>query len=137
MWLKNPAIIKDDFWSFFLTLWISQASVIIDFTRYFLPGKHAFAYYLCTGTDPTPDLDMPNKPTSFIEVATIIFNVVLIIRILIYNKKSLKTFQAPIILDLFAAAHKSIKRSHFRHHSNKYDVSLRLVYLELSHMNLY
>jgi hypothetical protein len=53
-WLKNPSIINDDFWSFFLTLWIGMASFTTEFTRYFLPGKQAFAYYLCTGTDPTP-----------------------------------------------------------------------------------
>ena len=85
--LKNPASINDDFWSFFLTVWITMASFIIDFTRYFLPGKHAFAIYLCTSTDPTPDLHLPSKPTSFIEAVTILINVVLITRILIYNRQ--------------------------------------------------
>jgi len=93
-WHRNPALINDDFWWLFLTCWVIMASIIIDFTRYYLPGKNAFAFYLCTGTDPTPDLHMPNKPTSFLEVVTFLINLVLIIRILIYNKqKSLSSIE--------------------------------------------
>jgi hypothetical protein len=90
-WLKNPAVINDDFWGLFLTMWVTLASVFIDFSRYFLPGKHAFAYYVCTGVDLAVDAGLPNKPTSFLEIATIVFNVILIARIVAHNKSSFST----------------------------------------------
>jgi len=87
LWLKNPIAVKDKFWGLFLGLWVTFASIIIDFTRYSLPGKEAFAYYICTGIDSTPDKDLPNKPTSFIELSSIIIVTVIMIRILYHKKK--------------------------------------------------
>ena len=93
LWLKNPIAVKDKFWGIFLGLWVTFASLITDFTRYSLPGKEAFAYYICTGIDSTPDKDLPNKPTSFIEIVSIILVSIIMTRIFIHKKKSSKINQ--------------------------------------------
>jgi hypothetical protein len=46
--LKNPGAIKDDFWSFFLNLWISSATLLVNGVNWFLPGKYASLYEVCT-----------------------------------------------------------------------------------------
>jgi hypothetical protein len=93
LWLKNPIAVKDKFWGLFLGLWVTFASTIIDFTRYSLPGKEAFAFYICTGIDSIPDKDLPNKPTSFIEILSMIIVTLIMIRILLHKKKHSKISQ--------------------------------------------
>jgi hypothetical protein len=93
LWLKNPIAVKDKFWGLFLGLWVTIASILVDFTRYTLPGKKAFAYYICTGTDSTSDKDLPNKPTSFIELLSIIIVTIIMIRILFHKKKQAQTIE--------------------------------------------
>ena len=87
LWVKNPIAIKDRFWAHFLGLWVSLAAIVTDFTRYSLPGKEAFAFYICTGTDSTADKHLPNKPTSFIELSSILLIVAISVRISIYRRK--------------------------------------------------
>jgi hypothetical protein len=52
-----------------------------------LPGKPAFAYYICTGIDLTPDKDMAPKPTTFLEVSSIVLMASITCRLAVYKRQ--------------------------------------------------
>ena len=51
-WLQNPGAFNDDFWSFFINLWTTGASFLLQFTKSFLPHSKIFHYNICIGQPP-------------------------------------------------------------------------------------
>lgn len=86
VWMKNPSRLKDDFWSCFLSLWITMASTMLCINRQFLPGKYTFNYYSCADINYKLDDDAPFKMNYFIEIPTIICHILIIVRIHLYKK---------------------------------------------------
>jgi len=86
-WLKNPLAVNDEFWCLFISSWITGASCLSDFVRYFLPGRQSFSYYICAGIDSTPDHKLPPKSTSFIEMLSVALYVAIQARIYIHRKQ--------------------------------------------------
>ena len=84
--LKNPGAVDDDFWCRFINVWVIFASLLYDGTRYVLPGKMNFSYYICSGTSPTFDLEVPKRGASLVENSSLILYVVVLFRILIHKK---------------------------------------------------
>ncbi len=54
-YLKNPASVKDDFWSVFIAMISVLYSFLINANALFMPIKHSIFYYACA--DLNPDLD--------------------------------------------------------------------------------
>jgi hypothetical protein len=47
--LKNPFGFQDEFWSFFVNIWIVSFSFIAQFVLDFLPGSRGIGFHLCSG----------------------------------------------------------------------------------------
>ena len=87
-WLKNPAAFKDDFWSFFLNVWIVGFSLTTEtFSR--TVGPHTIFFYFCTGK--TSAGEHPHtagsRPFQIVTLITLATHFLIHIRIQIYNKK--------------------------------------------------
>ena len=85
-WLKNPGAVNDDFWCIFINYWVCIASVLYDATRFILPGKMNFSYYICSGTSPTSELEIPKRGGTVAENFTVTLYVVVMIRIVIHKR---------------------------------------------------
>ena len=91
-WLKNPAAFNDDFWSFFLNIWIVGFPVISQFILNMASTKKILFYYICVGKVLDVDQNSPTEggptlfPSSFAFTAFAHF--VILFRIAVYNKKS-------------------------------------------------
>ena len=88
-WLKNPGAVNDDFWCIFINCWVCFASFLYDASRFFLPGRVNFSYFICSGTSPESDLEMPKRGGSVVENFTVILYIVVMIRILIHKRGQL------------------------------------------------
>ena len=81
-WLKNPTAFKDDFWSFFLNMWVVGLSLITEACCQIL-GPHTIYFYLCqgkqsAGESPGTALPLPQQILTFI---TLVLQILIIIRI--------------------------------------------------------
>ena len=45
IWLKNPAAMKDDFWSVFINQWTFCISILVNFVIFFFPKRLPLIYY--------------------------------------------------------------------------------------------
>ena len=84
--LKNPGAVNDDFWCRFINAWVCFASLLYDGTRYVLPGKLNFSYYICSGTSPSSDSELPKRGASLVENSSLILYIVVLLHILIHKK---------------------------------------------------
>ena len=84
--LKNPGAVNDDFWCRFINVWVCSASLLYDGTRYVLPGKMNFSYYICSGTSPSSDMELPKRGGSLVENSSLILYLAVLFRILIHKK---------------------------------------------------
>jgi hypothetical protein len=48
-WLKNPAAFQDEFWHFFLVIWMKGFSFISQWVIAYFPGTQSLNYYVCLG----------------------------------------------------------------------------------------
>jgi hypothetical protein len=88
--LKNPAAFQDDFWHVYINLTVNLFSFLIQFVFSQLPGRNSLYFYLCSGKDPSADLDIPAKSGCHLQALTaltIIIHVVVFVKIYCYNKK--------------------------------------------------
>jgi hypothetical protein len=51
-WLKNPAAFQDQFWHFFLLIWMSGFSFVSQWVFAYFPGTQSLNYYVCLGISP-------------------------------------------------------------------------------------
>jgi hypothetical protein len=51
-YLKNPARFQDEFWHFFVNIWVVSFGLISQFVFVILPGRQPISFYLCSGQDP-------------------------------------------------------------------------------------
>jgi hypothetical protein len=84
-WLKNPGRIDDDFWCWFLSLWIIGFSHIVNFAIYFLPVRQPLYYYTCADLDPRADLAHRLKAPAVFEIFSLILHVVIRFKIMLHK----------------------------------------------------
>ena len=84
-WLKNPGAVNDGFWWTFINVYVCMVSILYDGSRYFLPGKLNFPYYICSGTSPASHIEMPKMGGIVVETFTVVLHIVCMIRIVIYK----------------------------------------------------
>ncbi len=87
-WLKNPGVVWDDFWSFYITLWIIIFSSLFNFVYFYLPGPQPLSYYLCSYIEPQTDGNLPKRPTLIFEVFSVFVMLIINIRIFMFKRKS-------------------------------------------------
>lgn len=58
----------DDFWTVFLTLWVTGFSSLYNFPTFFLPGKQPTYHYICSDINPSRDIDQPKNMNNEIEL---------------------------------------------------------------------
>ena len=95
-WMKNPGSLKDDFWSFFIFLWIVGFSCIFNFVRTIQPQLHFIFDYICQDINPSSDeLLLGLERTSQVESLMCLFlHIIIAIRIQIFrNKNSVQSIQ--------------------------------------------
>ena len=87
-WLKNPVAFNDDFWNFFLNIWIVGFSVLSQFIFMMMSTTKMLFYHICIGE--VPDVDQNGAPLLFhiLFVITAITDFVVALRIAVYKKKS-------------------------------------------------
>ena len=59
--LKNPTAVQDDFWKFFLNIWIFIACLLSQCVYIILPGKNPINFYMCVGKYPVRFQNIPVK----------------------------------------------------------------------------
>jgi hypothetical protein len=90
-WLKDPSAFQDDFWTYFLNIWIAGVSYISQFIFIYMPGKQSINFYLFSGINPDDDDDQPRKiniSILVILIASIIVHLFVNIRIFFYKIKA-------------------------------------------------
>ena len=90
-WLKNPAAFPSDFWYLFLNIWIRGASLIFNGAWFYKAEHQIINFYICTGIDPTEDFKKPLKLYAVTELATVIINLFVWVRVQMYKKRCPKT----------------------------------------------
>jgi hypothetical protein len=93
--LKNPAALKDDFWYIFISLWAVIFSPILPLIRAYVPGNQLLEYYICTGEDPTEILNLPSFARGYTDLASILIQLAIHIRITVYKKQQQKNVEPP------------------------------------------
>jgi hypothetical protein len=81
-WLKNPTAFKDDFWSFFLNMWIVGLSLITEACCQIL-GPQTIYFYLCKGKQSageSPRTALP-LPQQILTLMTLALQILIILRI--------------------------------------------------------
>ena len=84
-WLKNPGSVDDDFWCWFLSLWVIGFSHLMNFVIYFLPVRQPLHYYTCADLDPTADLNHSLKVPAIFEIISIMLHVVIRFKIMYHR----------------------------------------------------
>ena len=85
-WVKNPAAVNDDFWSYFVSIWIAGFSLLFNFAKFHVPHRQPINYYICSACLPELDWSLPSHFGAHIEVFTIF--TILIIKLKIHYFRS-------------------------------------------------
>ncbi len=59
--LKNPMAFQDEFWSFFINLWLSIFCLVSQWLILYLPGQQPISFYFCSGQNPSEN-SLPFHP---------------------------------------------------------------------------
>ena len=89
-WLKNPATFHDDFWTYFLNIWIAGFSYISQFIFVYLPGKQTINFYIFSGKNPVSDTSKPSKfnlPFVIIAIVSVTVHFFVSTKIFIFKNK--------------------------------------------------
>ena len=84
-WLKNPAAFHDDFWCFFINVWVNCFGIISQFVWHSSSTRQPLGYYICSGIDPTEDFKKPLKIYGAVEIFSFLLNLIIYIPIKIYK----------------------------------------------------
>ena len=98
-WLKNPAAFSDDFWCWFISLWINGFSVLVQFVWQFTAPRQPLGFYVCSGIDLTEEFKKPLKIYGSLELFSLLLNVVIYLRIRHFKKKLVTMVQPAIESD--------------------------------------
>ena len=80
-WLKNPTAIEDNFWIYFVNIWILISCTLYAIVYEFMPNQQYIYNYTCCGFDPGTDAKLPGKPDGILLIVSIILQLVLHARI--------------------------------------------------------
>ena len=88
-WLKNPAAFHDDFWSFFINIWVALAGYIFQFVSVFALNQYSLMYYICIGQNPKSGPYIPfTHNYIFYGICTIIITIHIILSVKIFCYKN-------------------------------------------------
>lgn len=88
-WIKNPAALNDEFWSFFITMWIAGLAQIFNFVKFMVPHRQPLNFYICSGTLPcAKDWSLPSNFGAHFEVLTILIIICVKLKIHFFKKKA-------------------------------------------------
>lgn len=88
--LKNPTMLQDDFWKFFINLWSISTSVLSQYVFYWTPGKSPIHYHICLGEDPNITSEQgikPNTSLTAIGILSIVLFLIIRVRTFVYKNK--------------------------------------------------
>ena len=105
-WLKNPSAFNDEFWCYFINVWINLCSFILHFALAYSPGRQHVGYHICIGGNPAWDyLEQPkfNYIHHVIGVAGLAAHIPMSIRIYWFKHK-----RKNIVSDLVNATKNSV-----------------------------
>ena len=86
-WLKNPSAFCDDFWCYFIGIWIHGFSLISLFVWHLLAKFQTMGYYICTGQNIAKNRQNFPKAYGVLEIISIILHVIIYLKIRFYKKK--------------------------------------------------
>lgn len=69
--VKNPTGIMDNFWGFFISLWVTIFSLVFNTSLSLSPGRRTMQFYTCSGIDKAQFKNLPLKLGHPIEIITI------------------------------------------------------------------
>ena len=84
IWLKNPAAVKDDFWSAFISQWTFCVSFLVNFVLFFFAKRLPQIYYTCSNSDPASDYQNSHSE-GYIEIFSITLYIVTKVRLSVYS----------------------------------------------------
>jgi hypothetical protein len=87
-WIKNPAAVQDDFWSDFVSIWISGLTYIFNFSKFFIAHRLPMNYYACARIIPDIDWSLPSHFGAHFEVFTLLTIVIVKLKIHFFKAKS-------------------------------------------------
>ena len=88
-WLQNPAAFQDEFWTLFINVWVKVISFLLPIVRAYVPGNQLLEFQICTGQDPSEILQLPPFARGFVDISSLILQIIIYIRITIYKREKL------------------------------------------------
>ena len=85
--LKNPAVVKDEFWSCFINWWIKCFSFIFQLTWHMNSERQPIGFYICCGKDPTGDYNQPITARGSIEIFSFFLHIYVTTKVALYRHK--------------------------------------------------
>ena len=91
--LKNPAALDDEFWGYFVSIWIYLTTVLLTLTVFFLAEYKNLGYFLCIGkiSKELPET-YTSKGMSIVLALSIIIHLATRIKIYIYKRKDNRVY---------------------------------------------
>jgi hypothetical protein len=90
-WLKNPMVFQDQFWSYFIKIWLALFCIISQWLIIYLPGHQPISFYFCTGHNPSENSEPfdPKRNTLLraINACLVVLLFAMYIRIEIFKRK--------------------------------------------------
>ena len=83
--LKKLAAFQDEFWCFFINLWIQTAGLLTSIVWNFQTNHPFISYYICSGEDPNEDFKKPLKTYGIVEIGSLIIHLIVHLRIKLYK----------------------------------------------------
>ena len=88
VWLKNPTVLQDDFWSLFINLWIFGFCIISQIVFILMPGRPPMDVSICFGKIPIEYMNVSvkrNFPILIVGSLSLILNFGLYVRMVIFK----------------------------------------------------
>jgi len=86
-WMKNPTSIDENFWATVISLSSVLLSCVLNVAASLLPQRHSIFLYICSDSDPTPDLSRNKLMLFQLEVAVAaVVQLVVFLRIRFYKR---------------------------------------------------
>jgi len=86
--LKSSSLAEENFWAFFVSVWIKFAALIINQIIFFIPGNLSPTTFICGGKQPESQLPNGNFNVSHIaSILTVFIYIIILLRIFHYKRK--------------------------------------------------
>ncbi len=84
--VKNPAAIQDEFWSYYVNIWVYVFSWLTQFVSHLILGTDSNHIYLCTGQTPPSDTNLSQNLSlnNVIRILTVLIHISIVIKIQVF-----------------------------------------------------